>query len=130
MGDALVDSDWRRLHITAGVALVDNEDVDAEESLLETRELARIPRFQELAHQIGRPGEEHASFLLRGFDTQGNGQMRLPRPDRTGEDEILGRGDPLAPGQGMDLGRADALGGGEIKRVEGLDLGKARLAES
>src|SRR5439155_22004463 len=27
-------------------------------------------------------------------------------------------------------GRADAFGGGEIKRVEGLDLGKARLAES
>jgi hypothetical protein len=33
------------LHITADVALVNNEDVDAEESLLETRELARIPRF-------------------------------------------------------------------------------------
>ena len=55
--------------------------------------------------------------------------MCLPGPDRTGEDEILRRGDPLAAGQGMDLGRADALGGGEIKRVERLDLGKARLAE-
>ncbi len=58
---------------------VHDEDVDAEQSLLETRELARIPRFQELAHQIGRTGEEHASFLLRGFNTQGNGQMRPSR---------------------------------------------------
>ena len=55
--------------------------------------------------------------------------MRLAGADRTGEDEILGRGDPLAARQRVDLGRADAFGGGEIKRVERLHLGKARLAE-
>ena len=55
--------------------------------------------------------------------------MRLAGADRAGEDEILGRGDPLAARQRVDLRRADALGRGEVKGVEGLDLRKARLAE-
>ena len=55
--------------------------------------------------------------------------MRLRSPDRTGEDEILGRGDPLAPRQRVDLGRADAIRRGEVERVERLHLRKARLAQ-
>jgi hypothetical protein len=49
--------------------------------------------------------------------------------DRAREDQILGGRDPLAARQGVDLGRADALGGREVEAVEGLDLGKARLAQ-
>lgn len=117
------------MSVVRSLRLVDDEHVDAPEALLETRELARIPRFQELAHQIGRAGEEHAAFLLRGFDTQRDGQVRLPGPNRAGEDEILGRRDPVATGEGVDLGGAHPLGGREIKGVERLDVGKARLAE-
>ena len=51
-------------------------------------------------------------------------------PIGPGEDQILGRGDPLAARERVDLRRADAVGGGEIKRVERLDLGEARLAQA
>ena len=76
--------------------LVDDEDVDAEQPLLEARELARVARFEELAHQIGRAGEEHAPFLLGGFDAERDRQVRLARADRAGEDQILRRRHPLA----------------------------------
>ena len=100
--------------------LVDDEDVDAQEPLLQPRELARIARFEQLAHEIGRPREEHAPFLLRRFDAERDRQMRLAGPDRAGEDQILGRGDPLAARQRVDLRRADALGGGEVEACRGF----------
>ena len=68
-------------------------------------------------------------FCLRRFDAERDRQVRLAGADRAGEDQILRRGDPLAARERVDLRRADALGGGEIKRVERLHLGKARLAE-
>ena len=92
--------------------LVDDEDVDAEEPLLQARELAGIAGFEELAHEVGRAGEEHAAFLFRRFDAERDRQVRLAGPDRAGEDQILRRGDPLAARERVDLGRADALGGG------------------
>ena len=110
--------------------LVDDEDVDAEEPLLQPRELAGIARFEQLPHQIGRPGEEHASFLLRRFHAERNREVRFAGADRTGEDQILGRGDPFAAREGVDLRRADAVGGGEIKGVERLHLREARLARA
>ena len=53
----------------------------------------------------------------------------MPGPDRAGEDQILGCGDPLAARERVDLRRADAVGGGEVEGIEGLHLGKARLAQ-
>jgi hypothetical protein len=47
--------------------LVDDEHVDAEQPLLETRELTGIAGFQQLAHEVGGASEKHAAFLLRGF---------------------------------------------------------------
>ena len=55
--------------------------------------------------------------------------MRFAGPDRAGEDQILGRGDPLAARERVDLRRADAVRGREVEGVEGLHLGKARLAQ-
>ena len=51
-------------------------------------------------------------------------------PIGPGEDQILGRGDPFAAGEGVDLRRVDAVGGGEIKGVERLHLREARLAQA
>ena len=51
------------------------------------------------------------------------------RANRAGEDQILRRGHPLAPRERMDLGRGDAVGGGEVEGIEGLHLRKARLAQ-
>jgi hypothetical protein len=45
--------------------LVDDEDVHAEEPLLEPSQLAGITRFNQLTYQIGGPGEEYAPFLFR-----------------------------------------------------------------
>ena len=109
--------------------LVDDEHVDAEEPLLQPGELAGIARFEQLPHEIGRAGEEHAAFLLRRFDAERDREMRLAGADRAGEDQILGRGDPLAARERVDLRRADAVGGGEVEGVERLHLGKARLAQ-
>ena len=109
--------------------LVDDQHVDAEQPLLQPGQLAGIARFDQLTHEIGRPGEEHASFLLRRFHAERDREMRLAGPDRAGEDQILGRGDPLAARERVDLGRADAVGGREVEGIEGLHLGKARLAE-
>ncbi len=105
------------------------EHLDAQEPLLQPRELPGIARFEQLPHQIGGAREEHAPFLFRRFDAERDRQVRLPGADRAGEDQILRRRDPLAARQRVDLRRADALDGGEIKRVEGLHLGEARLAE-
>ena len=99
--------------------LVDDEDVDAQQPLLQPRELARIARFEQLADEIGRAREEHAAFLLGRFDAERDRQMRLAGADRAGEDQILGRGDPLAARQRVDLGRADALGRGEVEACRG-----------
>ena len=82
---------------------VDDEHVDAEESLLETRELARIPCFEELTHQVGGTGEEHASFLLGRFYAECDGEVGFAGPDRPGEDQILGGGDPLTARQCVAL---------------------------
>jgi hypothetical protein len=56
--------------------------------------------------------------------------MRLAGADGAGEDQILGRGDPLAARERVDLGRVDAIGGGEVEGVERLHLRKPRLAEA
>jgi hypothetical protein len=109
--------------------LVDDQHVDTQESLLEPRELARVARFNQLTHQIGGAGEEHPALPLRRFHAERDRQMRLAGPNRAGEDQILGRGDPLAACQRVNLRRADALRGREIKCVQRLDLGKARLME-
>ena len=109
--------------------LVDDEDVDAEQPLLQARELAGVARFEQLPHEIGRAGEEHAAFLLRRFDAERDRQVRLAGADRAGEDQILRRRDPLAARERVDLRRVDALGRGEVERVERLHLGEARLAE-
>jgi hypothetical protein len=53
--------------------LVDDEHVDAQQSWLQARELAGIAGFEELAHQVGRAGEEHPTFLLGGFDADNQG---------------------------------------------------------
>lgn len=74
------------------------------------------------------PGED-AALLLRGLDTECDGEVGFAGADRAGQDQIFGRGHPRATGERMDLRGADALGGREIEAVEGLDLGKARLAE-
>ena len=110
--------------------LVDDEDVDAEQPLLQARELAGVAGFEELAHQVGRAGEEHAAFLFRRFDAERDGEMRLAGADRPREDQILGRRDPLAARERVDLRRVDAVGGGEVEGVERLHLGEARLAEA
>jgi hypothetical protein len=62
---------------------VDDEDVDAQETLLQARELARITGFEQLADEIGRAGEEHAPFLFGRFDAKGDRQVCLPRAGRT-----------------------------------------------
>ena len=69
--------------------LVDDEDVDAQEPLLQPRELAGIARFEQLPDQIGGAREEHAPFLFRRFDAERDRQMRLAGADRAGEDQIL-----------------------------------------
>jgi hypothetical protein len=63
-------------------------------------------------------------------DAERNREMRFPRADRPSENEILGGGDPFAPGQGVHLGGVDAVGRGEVKGVERLHLGKAGLAQA
>jgi hypothetical protein len=60
--------------------------------LLQPRELAGIARFDQLPHEIGRPGEEHASFLFRGFHAQRDREVRLAGANRPREDQILWRG--------------------------------------
>ena len=83
----------------------------------------------ELPDEIGRAREEHAPFLLRRFDAERDREVRFAGADRAGEDQILGRGDPLAARERVDLRRADAVGGGEVEGVERLHLRKARLAQ-
>ena len=107
--------------------LVDDEDVDAPQPLVQPRQLARIARFDQLPHQIGGPGEEHASFLLRRFHAERDRQVRFARSDRAGEDQILRRRDPLAARERVDLRRADALSRGEVEAVEGFDFWETRL---
>ena len=109
--------------------LVDDQDVDAEQPLLQPRELAGIARFEQLTHEIGRAGEEHAAFLLRRFDAERDREVRFAGADRAGEDQILGRRDPLAARERVDLRRVDAVGGGEVEGVERLHLREARLAQ-
>ena len=92
-------------------------------------ELAGVARFEQLTHEIGRAGEEHAAFLLRRFDAERDREVRFAGADRAGEDQILRRGDPLAARERVDLRRADAVGGGEVEGVERLHLREARLAE-
>ena len=89
-----------------------------------------IAGFEELPHQVSGAREEHPALLPRGLDAQRDGEMRLAGPDRAGQDQILGRGDPLAPGEGVDLGRVDAVGGGKVEGVECLHLRETRLAQA
>jgi hypothetical protein len=51
----------RRFETSKTAQPVDDEDVRAEEALLQPGELARIAGFEQLAHQIHGRGEEHAS---------------------------------------------------------------------
>lgn len=37
---------------------------------MQPRQLTGIARFEELPHEIGRPGKEHATFVLGRFHTQ------------------------------------------------------------
>jgi len=76
--------------------LVDDEDVDAEEPLLQSRQLAGVPGLDQLSHQIRRAGKEHASFLFGRFDAEGDREVGLPGADRPGQDQILGRRYPRA----------------------------------
>ena len=48
---------------------------------------------------------------------------------RVGQDQILGRRDPLATRERVDLGRVHAVGGREIKRVERLHLREPGLVQ-
>jgi len=106
-----------------------DQDVHPKEPLLQPGELAGIARFDQLPHEIGGPGEQHASFLLRRLHTERNREVRFAGTNRAGEDQILGGGDPLAARERVDLCRADTVGGGEVKGIEGLHLREARLAE-
>ena len=100
-----------------------------EQALLQPGELARIAGFEELTDEIGGAGKQHAAFLFRRLDAERDRQVRFAGADRTGEDEILRRGHPLAARQRVDLRRADAVGGREVEGVERLHFGKARLAQ-
>ena len=60
--------------------LVDNEDVDAQEALLQARELTRVTRFQELPDEIRRARKEDTAFLFRRFDAERYRQVRFPVP--------------------------------------------------
>ena len=95
-----------------------------EQAPLQAPELARIARFEELAHQIGGARKEHASLLPRRFDAERDREVRLARADRAGEDQILGRGDPLAAGERVDLRGVDALGCRKVKVSSVLTSGK------
>ena len=110
--------------------LVNDEDVDPEEALLQPRKLTRVAGFEQLADQIRRAREEDAALLLRRFDAERDRQVRFPRANRAGQDQILRRRDPFAARQRVNLRRADPLDGGEIKRVERLHLREARFAEA
>ena len=109
---------------------VDDEHLDAEEPLLETRQLAGIARFHELPDEIGRARKEHAPLLLRRFDAERDGEMRLAGPDRTRQDQILWRRHPLPTREGVDVRRIDAVRGGKVEGVERFDLWEARLVET
>ena len=76
--------------------LVDDEHVDAEQALLQSGELARIPGFQELPDEIRRARKQDTAFLFGRLDAQGDRQVRLAGPNRARQNEILGGGDPLA----------------------------------
>ena len=99
---AVGDGDGR-LHITEVSPLVNDEHLDAAQPRLEPRELAGVARLEELAHEVGGAREEHPVRLFGRFDAEGNRQVGLPGPNGPGQDEILGRGDPLPAGQGVDL---------------------------
>ena len=60
--------------------LVDDQDVDAQEPLLQPRELAGIAGFEELPHQIGRAREEDAAFLLRRSTPTAMAKCDFPVP--------------------------------------------------
>ena len=49
---------------------VDDEDIDAEESLLQARERAGVARLEQLPDEIGRAREEDPAFLFCRFDTE------------------------------------------------------------
>jgi hypothetical protein len=88
---------------------VDDEDVDAQEPLLQPRELAPIPRFEQLTDEIGRAREEYAPFLLGRFDAERDREMRFPFANWAGEDQILGRGDRFRWLRASPPGGASAL---------------------
>jgi hypothetical protein len=59
---------------------VHDQDVHAEQPLLEARERAGVACLQQLPDEIGRTREEHPAFLLRGFHAERDGQVRFPVP--------------------------------------------------
>jgi len=92
---------------------------------------SRVSRAsRSLSHQVGGAGEEHAAFLFGRFHAERDRQVRLAGPDRTGQDQILGRCDPFAPCERVDLHRGDAVCRRKIKGVECLHLGEACLPQA
>ena len=81
---------------------------DALEPALESGELARIACFEELAHEIGRAGKQHAPLLFGGLHAERDREMGFAGADRPRQNQILRRGDPFAAGQRVNLRGADA----------------------
>jgi hypothetical protein len=73
--------------------LVNDQDVDAQEPLLQPGQLAGIAGFNQLTHEVGRPGEEHPSFLLRRFHAERDGEVRFSGPDRAEDQDVVGLGE-------------------------------------
>ena len=96
--------------------------------MLEPRELAGIPRLEELAHEVRGPREEDAALLRRGFDAKRDRQMRLPGPEGPARIRFSGAV-THSPRASVWICVVEALGRRKVKRVERLDLGEARLAQ-
>ena len=58
--------------------LVDDQDVECEQSPLQAAELPRVACFDELADEVGRADKEHASFLFRRLEPERDRQVGLP----------------------------------------------------
>jgi hypothetical protein len=66
---------WGRSNAVRLSDLVDNEHVDAQQALLQSGELARIPGFQELTDKIRRSRKQDTACLLCRLDAHGDRQV-------------------------------------------------------
>jgi hypothetical protein len=82
---------------------VDGQEIDAAESPLDPSELALVSRFDEAAHQVRRAHECNVEALLRRLDAECDCEVRFPRPNRPGEDHVLGFPHALASRELRDL---------------------------